>query len=907
MYRKNKIDYKLLTLLILIVLTAISSFAMPPDATNNLLNRGRTNLSLSPEPTTIDRITHNKGNIVTTLDNWGLVGGYPGILPSGEWPRNSGHDYLAEIRYWMGAIVDNDTIVANSYDDFQAVTMPVNGEDLYKIYLSTDSTRYYSYNTADTFGLSTGSPAFGWRVWDSYSESFDYNEIYSSLTTSYVPGGPTSLQDSHYRFNDAASGYSVLGLELTQTAMQWNYCYNEDFMFIILDITNTSTNDYNNFAFGLYLDIDVGGPDGTGENGRLNDAVVYDTTEGYAYIYDVLGVDPGWGPTVKTGIMGTKLLETPGGGGMTALRTDDWAYLPDDDPGRYSMIASNQFDTPLPPTDQFYIQCTNGINLTAGSSVRLVYALVAGEDSLDFANNASMAQELYDNNYVGPQPPPTPTLRARASEERIYLSWNDTSEVGVDPLSGINDFAGYKLYRSDNLGKTWGNINWKTDNNCLEFDYDPVALYTISNPGDPIPHSFVDTGLYNGVEYWYCISAFDLGDDVTGVDPLQSGFGVAGEVSNIIAVTPRNNPAGYYDADATVEHIYNGMEEPSLGDVIPQIFNKDELLGNEYQVVFEDAPNVTYWHLLNITTGDTILANQTDYNQDPEYTELVEGLKIIVTNPELEPAGYSQTSGSLTNLVVDEFTGPMLPYWTGVESHAFGGGKYRVDYELRYTTDSTLAPSMWEYFDGTTYPLTPIPFEVWNMSTNQRVSLALDEWPIDETWEPQNHLIIVDYPYDPANNLTEEAFPYEYGWRFNLDEASYNPSMGDVLTIQGAPINGPDDVFSFMVDGVNSANAVDELKNIRVVPNPYLVKYSSMVETSEGESVLEFQKIPDECTIRIYTLSGDLVSTIEHNDGSGTARWNLLSVNNQLIASGIYLYHVESEFGNYLGRFAVIK
>ena len=132
-------------------------------------------------------------------------------------------------------------------------------------------------------------------------------------------------------------------------------------------------------------------------------------------------------------------------------------------------------------------------------------------------------------------------------------------------------------------------------------------------------------------------------------------------------------------------------------------------------------------------------------------------------------------------------------------------------------------------------------------------------------------------------------------------------AVGDVLTVEGSPLFGPDDVFSFKLDGVSSSAASVSLKNIKVVPNPYIAHYSAMVETGEGESILEFQKVPDKCTIRIYTLAGDLVKTIDHDDGSGTARWDLMSKDNIQVASGIYLFHVESSYGEHLGRFAVIR
>ena len=645
----RKTLYGSLLLVAVVAITTPLSEARPdPGRIGSEAHGYQSDLALAPQPSTVDRITHDMANIVTTIDNFGYVGGYShygDVYPSGEWPRNSGHNYLAEVRYWMGAVTaSGDTLVANTYDDFQALPMSINGEDQYKILKSTDPERYYNYDLTDTAGAGYGRPAHGWKIWNADSNTYVYNENYNVLSTSQEPGGPTSLQDSHYRFADNASGVPLLGLELTHTVYNWNYCYNEDFLFMVLEITNTSDVDYNEFAFGLYIDIDVGGPDGTGENGRLRDAVAFDSTENLAWIYDVDGHDPGW--NAKTGIMGTKYLETPGGGGMTSFRSDDWSIVTGlDDGGRFQLIAGTQFDESLEPTDQFYIQCTRGITLNSGETKRVVYALIAGQDEEDFRNNAALAQQLYDNHFVGPQPPATPTLTVRAGDSKVYLSWGDTSEVSVDPLSGAQDFAGYKLYKSENQGKTWGEPDYKAGNDCMEFDYDFIAAYSINNPGDLIQHSFIDTGLYNGVEYWYCLVAYDSRDTITGVDALQSGFGIAGQASNVVSIRPEADPAGYYEAAATVTHEYTGSDEPSSGEVTPIVFDHSELLGADYEVVFEDAPEATYWHLINVTTGDTILDHQTLTSGDPELFPVVEGMRVYVTNADQQPQSMIQTDG----------------------------------------------------------------------------------------------------------------------------------------------------------------------------------------------------------------------------------------------------------------------
>jgi hypothetical protein len=861
--------------------------------------------ALTPAPITVDRITHNQGNLGTTIDNYGLIGGYSQYgLPSGEWPRNSGHHYLAEIKYWMGAVsADGDTLVANTDDDFQSLPSLISSQSENRILLSTDTTRYYDYDLADTTGAGMGNPAHGWRIYRAEDGGWVYTRNYDPLATAFFDGGPLSVQESHYRFGDHAEGSPLLGLEMTHTVLQWNYCYNEDFLFVILEITNASTEDYTDFAFGIYADFDIGGLDGTGENGRLGDLVAFDSTENLAWTYDEDGDDPAWG---ATGIMGTKYLETPDGIGMTSFRTGDWALVPDNDPDRYTLINSEQFDTSLPPTDQYYIQCTRGIDLEAGKTVRVVFALVAGADEAEFKENAGLAQQLYDNYFVGPEPPAVPSLTVSAGDERVYLSWDKAAQNGVDPLTQENDFAGYKLYRSDDRGRTWGKPIYNTGNDCLDLDYETIARYPALNPTDLVPQSFIDTDLINGVEYWYCIVAYDTGASVSGVDTLQTGFGVPGSSANTARVTPRTDPAGHYPAAGTVTHEYTGDGEASDGTIIPVVFAREQILGRQYRVVFQDTPEETYWHLINVTTGDTILADQARDSGEPDMYEVAEGLRVVVRNGDRQVSSMTQTgfADTDTTLVVARYYGPALPNLTGDDGDVFGDGHFRSDYELRYTGEANPAPSLYEYwYDDPTYS---VPFECWNVTTNERVSLAVLDFEFDGTWDSYDLLCIIDYPYNPAVPFDTDAFPYYYSWLIGLDDEVYAPEVGDVLTIGGAPLNGPGDEFYFSPDGVNAGAAAADLSRIRVVPDPYYALAPEW-EVIPGETNIQFQNLPDICTIRIYTMSGDLIRTLEHDNQSGTEEWNLQTEAQRLVASGIYIFHVESQYGDHLGRFAVVK
>ena len=107
-----------------------------------------------------------------------------------------------------------------------------------------------------------------------------------------------------------------------------------------------------------------------------------------------------------------------------------------------------------------------------------------------------------------------------------------------------------------------------------------------------------------------------------------------------------------------------------------------------------------------------------------------------------------------------------------------------------------------------------------------------------------------------------------------------------------------------------------------------------MFNESEYLSQLMFTNLTPKCTIKIYTVSGELVTTIEHDDllsssecveevstnpdpdepplvyerCTGFEFWDLRSINNQEVAPGLYLFSVESEgSNNFIGKFAIVR
>jgi hypothetical protein len=112
------------------------------------------------------------------------------------------------------------------------------------------------------------------------------------------------------------------------------------------------------------------------------------------------------------------------------------------------------------------------------------------------------------------------------------------------------------------------------------------------------------------------------------------------------------------------------------------------------------------------------------------------------------------------------------------------------------------------------------------------------------------------------------------------------------------------------------------LGKVSVVPNPYRTDQDYKLENggyegltskwTENERRIKFINLPEKCTIRIFSLSGDLVRTVQHDGGGGAfprgdANVLLVSESNRALASGIYVFTVESNLGVQTGKFVIIR
>jgi len=115
-------------------------------------------------------------------------------------------------------------------------------------------------------------------------------------------------------------------------------------------------------------------------------------------------------------------------------------------------------------------------------------------------------------------------------------------------------------------------------------------------------------------------------------------------------------------------------------------------------------------------------------------------------------------------------------------------------------------------------------------------------------------------------------------------------------------------------DVVNQVNAVSnsDLSKVHTIPDPYYV--TSPYEVDWSSKIIKFVNLPDKATIRIYSASGVLVRVLNYdasasgNDPTGgMLDWNVRNRSNQILASGVYFYHVESGDARFIGRMTIIN
>jgi hypothetical protein len=336
-------------------------------------------------------------------------------------------------------------------------------------------------------------------------------------------------------------------------------------------------------------------------------------------------------------------------------------------------------DVDFDPADRRWMQSTGPITFAPGDSTEIIAAIIVGLGGNRFESITvvkeldDFAQRIYENNFNPPSPAAKPKARATEWPGEIVLTWNDTSEV--DP--GDFAFEGYSVWQGES---PTGDVNgeWTL---LATFDLasttEPALVDSVRHSESGLIIPWIRRSLTNqGLQYTYHVTRdrieggplreqkpyyfrvtafsfsfwqyFPTGDSarVPNADRLL-------ESQTVMTIIPQAPPAGEHTAfDAMdtipVTHVVGG----SQGRVIPIVTEPRNLNGHTYMVVFEDdGAGGVVWDLIDSTTGEILLDDQTDQVGVPG-NRVVDGMYINVLGAE---------SGFLSFEVVANGDGPIDP------------------------------------------------------------------------------------------------------------------------------------------------------------------------------------------------------------------------------------------------------
>lgn len=615
--------------------------------------------------------------------------------------------------------------------------------------------------------------------------------------------------------------------------------------------------------------------------------------------------------------------------------------------------------------DCVFISSSGPFTLAPKETTTISYALIMGDNLEDLKRNAQVAQLMYNKNYLGADAPNPPRLTAVPGDKKVTLYWDTNSEKSKDVMTAVQDFEGYRLYRTttdptnnvwgekirDGFGNVVGSIplaQWDTPNNNIEGSDGNYPYFNLGDDDGELGHIYIDEDVMNGQTYWYTITAYDWGIDAarntTGnildslanagwanLNSLESAKGNNPDaVPNLVKVIPGVKPADWV-APTGPETLSPDPDIFGKGTIDINLINPEDVIDRTYKIVFHDTiqAGVLHYDLIDETTGDYIIA-KSSITKGGDAGKVFNGVHLTIANNEnLKFFGTRTPEATFRDItwlenvsVTDEAdisdlqVYSLLPDAVGIS----------VDYVVEFVDEAngTLKYPDYSIFRGL-FSEQRVPLNVYNITDDPEMSnpLPLYVFPdFGSPWQSGEEIGIYDPGFvsttTPNNTNVNWSFKISWGGTVAADSSeeppipSYvtkQPQKGDVIQFRTYKPFLSGDVFTFSTVSAGIAEVKEKalLDDVRVVPNPFVV-WSEWSYDGGGERIA-FTNLPAKSTIYVYTSAGDLVKKLVHESlTTGTLFWNMLNESNQSVAYGLYVYVVEAEDGqSKIGKFALIK
>jgi hypothetical protein len=797
-------------------------------------------------------------------------------IASCEYPKGSNTRYLFAGTFWIGAVVGRDTLVSTGADGWSGVQefnpdpAPL-GRMIYR---------------------STIDPARP-EIYEGAVSEQDYIATYMDTCTA-CPG--VSGMD----YLDARP-HRPLHIEVTQRSFAWSYSYAEDFVLFDYSIKNTGRERLNKVYMGIYVDADIHPTADPGGNGAQDDLSGFREWQPALYMpaycppdSDIVNLawsadnsgkldEPGTIPTPA--VTATRIVRTP----SEKLDVSFNWWVSNADPS---------LDYGPQKRATFRNLQTGGQGTPEGD--RAKYHFLRNRE-FDFDQAKISTITVADSAWVTPPPDLVPRW-ATGLDTRYLLSFGpfDIEPGQTLPLSlayiagpqfhrdpnNIDNLPGnwqayYEGLNFDSLGSNAVWAEWIYDNPGVDTDSDGYAgEFTLCNLGtdsslayDTIVDSSAvpwDTTIDTFWEYAIADTVWRKGDgipDFRGASP------------------PPAPTVRVYPTTSSIRVVWNGLRSENTRDIFSREYDFEG-----YRVyIARDDRRASY----------TVAASYDieDYNR---YTwdATLNTFQLLESPFTLDQLRAMYADGD-PNWHPDQYprSHPFVDPHDSSKVYYFAPQDYNRSILANYANANTPIRKV--------YPDAPKPN-----------TLYVDSIP--------------DSLY--SEYVTEDGFfkyyEYEYTfqdllpsvpWWINVTAFDYGSPRSGLGSLETNPTIMP--IVTYPLPSV--AQVAERDLKVYVFPNPYRHDAEYQASGYEGRGQIgtfapdrlrriHFANLPSKCTIRIYTLDGDLVREIHHDIDPADPManhdtWDLITRNTQLVVSGLYYWSVEDDKGNtQIGKLAII-
>ena len=881
----------------------------------------------------------DKGELSNVTSNFGLISNLHYFAPAFHWPNSAPfqHQYCPGLGILAAR---NDTVIESFLNLAAPEWAPLEGSygTLYSGEITApDGTPIIATSdNVETWPKLAGEP-----FWPG-----PYRR--DPGTGEEVEGEFTSDQDLFCIFNDQ----DVFGLQVDQSTFSYGRIYAQDFLFYDFNIYNTGITPiddiYLGFRGNIRCDYDM-----QDYIGLYRDSIVT-----FVYYWDADGVPQD--PWESVGMIGIGFLNQ----GITDFHYYEKQDEPNEDFRLYPIIISDptnpnidsslyfhgtdvHIDDPslvqaLPPesTSAYnFIVSSGPKTIMVNDTLQFNVVVICGEDSSDLFENLNMALVMADNYFLGSGSPSPPIVYGVADYKKVILYWDpEPSESSIDIMTEVQDFEGYKIYRSENQGLTWGKEI--TNANGEVVGYVPIAQFDLkdsifgTDPAFPyqslgdetgLKHTFVDLNVYNGIEYWYCVAAYDRGNqNPDSLEPSYENPKGRPEAANVVSVIPAPMPSGYNSGYVLGGDTLQPIGGPCEALALVTILDPAELIPHTYEISFNDSTFddsvITTFNLFDVTDQETLFANHELSDSSLDNIPVTDGFRLTLLN-----AGTGVKLMKWTKVNGDTST---FQWWTGYLG-SMAGDTYISGYpDFRVVVDHS-NPALVQINDGFggSHPPTTIPIRIYDISDSLNpIDVSDFCWLVDyaysDTTDTSHYspagwdLIPGGAGYNPHPDWVLVGFVDQIGCENSSGDAVYfatqngptetPPSEGDEFTIRTYKPFSDQIKYQFTIVPFSIDTTQVNLDSIKVVPNPYILH--SKFENTPYDRRLMFTHLPQECEIRIYNIAGEHVKTINHNNDLGYEYWDLRTKYGLEVAYGLYIYVVKIDNGTKAkGKFVIIK